>query len=76
MSVLKFHREICSDAAGLGIDDLQIIERGRHVLLAGKFRGKPITHFLSRSPSDARVRKNVRAHLRRRVREIANQDIA
>ena len=76
MSTLKHFRETLADAANLGIEGLQIVERGRHVLLSGRFRGKPVTHFLSRSPSDGRARMNVRAHLRRRVREIANQDTA
>ena len=67
MSTLKFFRETMADASALGIEGCQIIERGRHVLLSGR---------LSRSPSDGRVRANVRAHRRRRVREIANQDTA
>ena len=76
MSTLKHFRETLADAANLGIEGAQIIERGKHVLLSGLYRGKPVTHFMSRSPSDGRVRKNVRAHLRRRVREIANQEMA
>ena len=71
---VKFHRDVCQDASSLGIEQLQIVDRGRHVLLTGQYRGKPVTHFLSRTPSDGRVRKNIRAHLRRCVRAIANQD--
>ena len=76
MSVLKFHRDVLADAGSLGIDNLQIIERGKHVMMVGQYRAKPVTYFLARSPSDHRVRKKIRADLRRRVREIANQDHA
>ena len=74
MSVLKFHRQCLDDAASLGIDSLQIVERGKHVMMTGQYRSKPVTYFLSRSPSDWRVRQKIRSDLRRRVRAIANQD--
>lgn len=76
MSVLKFHRECLGDAANLGIENLQILDRGRHVMMVGQFRSKPITYILARSPSDWRIRKKIRADLRRRVREIANLETA
>lgn len=77
MSTHKFHREaMAADASSLGIERLQIVERGRHVMMVGQFRAKPITYILARSPSDWRVRKKIRADLRRRVRAIANQETA
>lgn len=73
MSTLRFHRETKALACDLGIEAVEVIPRGRHSMLVGRYRGKPLTAIISNSPSGMAL-KNVRADLRRRVREIANQD--
>ncbi len=69
---LKFHREAVSLADNLGIDGVQVIPRGKHSMLVGRYLGKPLSIPLSNSPSGMAL-KNVRADLRRRVRAIAEQ---
>jgi hypothetical protein len=58
----------CTDV----LDELGVsytIERGRHLKVRWNYAGHSRTYVLSITPSDVRVRKNVRADMRRLLRQ-------
>lgn len=71
MSKQKIEREMLRLAKAEGVDRCNIDYGGRHNKLTGFISGKPVTFIVPVTPSDGRVMLNIRADIRRKVRELS-----
>jgi hypothetical protein len=63
----KVHREIATLARRLGVQNVRLEARGKHIRLVGQRGDVEVSQIFSSSPSDWRTIRNIEALLKRSI---------